>query len=55
MAVKKRRENELQLNLDIPRDLIVSLEEFCEEAKMSRKAVLELALRRWLNDRRVGM
>lgn len=54
MSVKKRRDSERQINVDLPIDLADSLDAFCEQAKMKRKAVAELALRRFLNERRVS-
>lgn len=53
MSLKKRKGSERQINVDLPIDLADALEDFCAKVKMKRKAVAELALRRFLNERRV--
>ncbi len=49
---KTHRPGDVQVNVDLPRDLALALERFCDDARMTRKATVELALRKWLNDRR---
>lgn len=48
----KRRAHEQQANFDLPEDLLADLKEMAKKIKMKRKEIAELALRRWINDRK---
>lgn len=39
---------EIPLNTDLPEDLYVALNKFCDERRTPKKRVVELALRRFL-------
>lgn len=42
--------HEQQINVDVPVDLWDALSEFCEKRNVKKKAIIELALRRFISD-----
>lgn len=53
MARANRRKSlEIPMNVDLPEDLAVDLDNFCDEHRVRKKAVVELALRNFLASNR---
>lgn len=40
--------HEVQVNFDLPKDVFDALADFCEKRNVKKKAIMELALRRFL-------
>lgn len=50
----KRRASEVQLNVDIEKDLVETLDKYAKEEGVARKVVVGVALRRFFVSERAG-
>lgn len=49
-AAPKPRRLQVHMNIDVPLDVADALDVFCKERKVKKKAIVELALRRYLSE-----
>lgn len=49
-ATPKQRRLQVHMNIDVPLDVADALDIFCKERKVKKKAIVELALRRYLSE-----
>lgn len=50
MPVTEARRFQIHMNIDVPVDVADALDVFCKKRNVKKKAVVELALRRYLTD-----
>jgi len=54
MPYKKRRRDEVQLNCDMPSEVARALDDYVEREGVTRKLVVEVALRRFIMGERAA-